>query len=123
MSDTDKPRATTLISHGGDGSGPYLMLEALASALAGDATNELPDVIAMPGDDGAEAILYLGAERGNSGVAGSCTPTYLTTPIKRSLPITYRELTPLARLVTDTYLLVVGAGHPAVTASDLFSRP
>ena len=112
----------TLIAHGGPGTGPYLMLEALANAF--DETGDgRPEVVAMPGDDGAEAILHLGRQAANAGIAGSCTPTYLTTPLKRNLPITYRDLTPLSGLVADTYLLVVGGNHPAASASELFSRP
>jgi putative tricarboxylic transport membrane protein len=105
-------RALTLISHGPPGSGPSLMLAALGAALTETSQVDSAQVIDLPGDDGAAAILRMAAAGGDELVAGSCTPTYLTTPVKQHLPVTYRDLTPLAGLVSDTYLLATRAGHP-----------
>jgi putative tricarboxylic transport membrane protein len=97
------------------------MLDALAQALAEALGCPLPTVSARPGDDGAEAILHLAAHPGHPALAGSCTPTYFTTPLKRHMNVTYRELTPLAGLVADTYLLVVRHDHPATDAVELLA--
>jgi putative tricarboxylic transport membrane protein len=115
--------ALTLISHGPPGSGPSLMLAALGAALTETSQVDSAQVIDLPGDDGAEAIMRVAAARGDDTVAGSCTPTYLTTPAKQHLPVTHRDLTALAGLVSDTYLLAVRAGHPRAQLAALFSEP
>jgi putative tricarboxylic transport membrane protein len=116
-------RALTLISHGPPGSGPSLMLAALGAALTEASPVDSAQVIDLPGGDGAEAILRVTAASGDEFVAGSCTPTYLTTPAKQHLPVTYRDLTPLAGLVSDTYLLATRRGHPRAGLAALFSQP
>jgi putative tricarboxylic transport membrane protein len=115
--------ALTLISHGPPGSGPSLMLAALGAALTETSQVDSAQVIDLPGDDGAAAILAVAAASGDAFVAGSCTPTYLTTPAKQHLPVTYRELTPLAGLVSDTYLLATRRGHPRAGLAALFGQP
>lgn len=115
--------ALTLISHGPPGSGPSLMLAALGAALTETSQVDSVQVIDLPEDDGAEAIMRIAAASGNDRVAGSCTPTYLTTPAKQHLPVTHRDLTPLAGLVSDTYLLATRASHPRARLAALFSQP
>jgi putative tricarboxylic transport membrane protein len=99
------------------------MLAALGAALTASGQVESVKVVDLPADDGAEAIMALGAAAGDELVAGSCTPTYLTTPAKRHLPVTYRQLTPLGGLVSDTYLLATRAGYPRPGLASLFSQP
>jgi putative tricarboxylic transport membrane protein len=96
------------------------MLNALADALVGS-FGERPYVRALYGDDGAEAILHLACRAGDGTVAGSCTPTYLTTPRKKGLAVTVQEFTPLAGLVADTYIVVVSAHAPWRDAESLFA--
>lgn len=114
-------RPRELVAHAGRGSGPQLMLSALARAFEEVLGEDRAEVSARAGDDGAEAILYLVDRNADPTIAGSCTPTYFTTPWKRGLPVTYRDLTPIAGLVADTYLLVNRSDHPAESAAELFA--
>jgi putative tricarboxylic transport membrane protein len=105
------PDPLEFVSHGPAGSGPHLMLSALAAALAEAGLGDAPPIISAPGQDGAEAIRRVAA--GTHGVLGSCTPTYLTTPVVHDMPEKWRTLTPIAGLVADSYLLVARAGEYA----------
>lgn len=111
-----------LISHGRSESGPSRMLQALAAALREAAVAADVAVVDRPAGDGTEAITSLASRPGDDRVAGSCTPTYLTTPAKRHLAVTYRDLTPLGRLVADTYLLVTRHDAPWADAAEMLSR-
>jgi putative tricarboxylic transport membrane protein len=99
------------------------MMAALAAALVETDQAASVEVIDLPGSDGAEAILRLGTSAGEPDIAGSCTPTYLTTPAKQHLAFTHRELTPLAGLVADTYLIVTRANHPRAELAAMFAEP
>lgn len=113
----------TLVSHGPAGSGPALMMQALAAACRQTTLNQAVRTIDLPSADGAEAINYLGERAGDGTVLGSCTPTYLTTPLKQHLPWTSKDFTAISGLVTDTYLIAVRSGHPRAKLSTLFAAP
>ena len=96
------------------------MLSALAAALVEAGVCRSASVTAEPEQDGGAAIRRVAA--GGSGVLGSCTPTYHTTPVVHELPQTWQTLTPIAGLVADSYLVVVRTGSFANSA-ELFSGP
>ena len=112
MQSSPAPQRLRLISHGSPGSGPDRLLGALAAAILEASAGTKPAVEHLPGGDGADAIMALAAAAGDGSVAASCTPTYLTTPVKRHLAVRYSDLTPLGRLVADTYLLAVRRDAP-----------
>jgi putative tricarboxylic transport membrane protein len=70
-----------------------------------------PDTLVShrPDHDGAEAIEYLVQHAGSRALISTCTPTFLTTPLKHKLDVTAAALTPICQLVEDSYLLVVPA--------------
>lgn len=113
----------TFISHGPRGSGPWLMMTALGAALQETSQAGSVTVLDLAGRDGAEAIERIAEAAGDELTTASCTPTYLTTPAKQHLPVTYRDLTPLAGLVSDTYMLATRAGHPRGGVPELFGYP
>jgi putative tricarboxylic transport membrane protein len=113
----------SFISHGPRGSGPWLMMTALGAALQETSQADSVTVLDLAGRDGTEAIERVAVAAGDELTAGSCTPTYLTTPTKQHLPVTYRDLTPLAGLVSDTYLLATRSGHPRGRVPELFGYP
>lgn len=114
------PNELELVSLGPVGSGTYLMLGALSAALAQAGSCAPPPITVAANRDGGEAILRVAA--GGPGVLGACSPAYLTTPVVHGIKETWRTLTPVARLVSDSYLLVVPTGSfPG--AAKLFSRP
>jgi len=97
-----------LVVHAGAGTGP----DVRARAIVGSGINlgvfpPNTTVSHRPGHDGAEAIEYLVQHSGNQSVISTCTPTFLTTPLKYHLDHNYAALTPICQLVEDSYLLVV----------------
>ena len=114
------PDLLQFVSLGPVGSGTYLMLEALSASLDEAGLAAPPPISIAVGQDGGEAMLQVAA--GGPGVLGACSPAYLTTPVVHGLSVTWRDLTPVARLVSDSYLLVASTGS-AKSASDLLARP
>lgn len=114
------PESLELVSLGAEGTGTYLMLNAIADALVEAGAPARPSVVAAPDRDGGAAMIRV--SEGGEGVLGACSPAYLTTPIVHGIDVTWRTLTPIARLVTDSYLLVAPTAT-ASSAAELFSRP
>jgi len=114
------PEDLRLISQGHPGSGTHLMLTAIAESIAEAGLASAPPIDVGFDLDGGEAMRMVAA--GRSGALGSCSPAYLTTPIVHGLEVTWRDLTPVAQLVTDSYLLVAPVGSVA-TAAELFAGP
>lgn len=96
-----------LIVHTPPGTPPEAMARALAAALAETGAGRAWQVVHRAGGHGEEAMRALIDGRGRADLLATCTPSFLQTPLMESLPFTYRDLTPLARLVSDRYLLVV----------------
>ncbi|GGL98118.1 tripartite tricarboxylate transporter substrate-binding protein [Nakamurella endophytica] len=113
----------TFVSHGPAGSGPSLMMAALAEAVRAVQPDLEIRTVDLPARDGAEAITHLGERPGDATVLGSCTPTYLTTPLKQDLPWRAADFTAVAGLVQDTYLLAVRTDHPRAGLDSLFDAP
>ena len=117
---TGLPDSLEFVSQGHPGSGTHLMLSALATALSEAGVCEPPPISVGFDLDGGEAIRMVAA--GGPGVLGSCSPAYLTSPVVHGMSETWESLTPVAKLVEDSYLLVVPAGT-VTDAGDLFSGP
>jgi putative tricarboxylic transport membrane protein len=101
--------AATLIVHTPGGTWPEVLARALIDGDAEAAPRaRLWELVKRSGDRGREAMDALAAAVGRDDLASTCTPLFLQTPLLTGFPITYRNLTPLARLVSDRYLVVVG---------------
>lgn len=90
-----------------------------AAALAESGAADSVDVVNLPGDGGVAALARLVGERGNGGLVmtmGLGVVGALETHRARN---TLADTTPLARLVTEPGALVVRAGSPLRTATDL----
>jgi putative tricarboxylic transport membrane protein len=100
-----------LIVHGPAGSAPPVLAGALAAAAAelGSGPWRLLD---RGGDPGVDAMKALAERPGDGALLSTCTPVFLQAPLLRGLALTHRELTPIARLVADRYLLVARADAP-----------
>ncbi|WP_236794829.1 hypothetical protein [Amycolatopsis sp. GM8] len=94
------------------------MLSALADALLQAGLTRTPPITVASDLDGGAALLHVAT--GGPGALGSCTPAYLTTPVVHGLTETWRSLTPVAGLVSDSYILVVPSGTVASPA-ELFA--
>jgi putative tricarboxylic transport membrane protein len=102
------PETLDLIVHGPPGSAPPVLAAALVEALA-EAGGMDQEVRLVPrGDDpGVDAMHLLAQRPGDRHVVSTCTPVFLQAPLLRGMALTHRALTPLARLVSDHFFLVV----------------
>ena len=102
-----------LIVHGPPGSAPPVLAAALAAAVAELGTDHRAWRLVDRGDDpGIDAMKMLTERPGDAGLLSTCTPVFLQAPLLRGSAPAHRELTPLARLVADRYLLVARADAP-----------
>jgi putative tricarboxylic transport membrane protein len=121
-------QAIDLIVHGPPGSAPPVLAAALAAAAAEVDPGAAPWRLVPRGmDPGVDAMQALSARAGDARVLSTCTPVFIQAPLIRGLPLTHRNLTPIARLVSDRYLLVVRADAAWRDAADflgaLATRP
>ncbi len=117
-----------LIVHGPPGSAPPVLAAALMEALAESGADDRLMRLVPKGDDpGIDAMNMLVARPGDGDVISTCTPVFLQAPLLRGLALTHRSLTPLARLVSDHFFLVVRTGSPiegaAAFLAELARRP
>ena len=110
-----------LIVHGHAGTGPQVMADALLLAVQSSDEQVRWETVSMPGDRGAAAMRALIDEPGRPDLLSTCTPSFLQTPLLDRLPYSYRDLTPIARLVRDWYLVLVPENSRLKSASDFVS--
>ena len=100
-----------IVVHGPPGSAPPVLAEALRAAarevrpVSGDLWR-LTDRSADPGIDAMELLF---GRAGEPRLVSTCTPVFLQAPLLRGLGPLHRKLTPIARLVSDRFLVVVRA--------------
>jgi putative tricarboxylic transport membrane protein len=115
-------QAVDLIVHGPPGSAPPVLAAALAAAAAEAEPSAAPwRLVARGADPGVDAMQTLSERAGDPYVLSTCTPVFIQAPLIRGLPLTHRRLTPIARLVSDRYLLVVHAEGPWRDAADFLA--
>lgn len=73
-------------------------------------------VVNKPERQGAAGFLYLKAKTGDDHTLMQAGAATFFNPVVLNLPITYREFTPVARLVIDDFVLWVNAETPYQTA-------
>ena len=102
-----------LIVHGPSGSAPPVLAGAFAAAVAETGLDARAWRLISRGDDpGVDAMTSLAGRARDAAVLSTCTPVFVQAPLLRGLTLTHRQLTPLARLVTDRYVVVARADAP-----------
>ena len=105
--------AVDLIVHGPPGSAPPVLARAFAAAVAETGLDARPwRLVSRADDPGVDAMASLAARHGDAAVLSTCTPVFVQAPLLRGLALTHRQLTPLARLVADRYVVVARADAP-----------
>jgi len=76
-------------------------------------------VVNKVGGSGAVAFAYVASKKGDPYVWLTATTSFLTTPARGQVPVSYKDFTMLARLSDDNFTIVVRSDSPYKTAKDL----
>jgi tripartite-type tricarboxylate transporter receptor subunit TctC len=74
----------------------------------------------IPGGGGAVAWAQIAAKRGNPHVLFAASPPIILVPMAGQTPLTHKNFTPIARLITDYSIILVRTNAPYKTAKELF---
>lgn len=103
----------TLIVHGPPGSAPPVLAAALRDAQAEMFPDRPPLALLPRGDDpGVDSMELMQTRRGDPALISTCTPVFIQAPLLRGMSLTHRDLTPIARLVSDRFYLVARSDAP-----------
>jgi len=75
-------------------------------------------VINKSGGAGAEGFLYVKSKRGDPHTIVITLSNLFTTPLHTGVPFSWRDLTPIARIALDQFILWVNAETPYKTAKE-----
>src|SRR5215475_6262981 len=75
-------------------------------------------VVNKAGGAGAEGFLDVKAKKGEAHTIVITLSNLFTTPLHTGIPFSWRDLTPVARLALDEFVLWVNADTPYKTAKD-----
>ena len=75
-------------------------------------------VVNKPGGAGAEGFTYVKAKEGDAHTIIITLSNLFTTPLHTGVPFNWKDLTPVARLALDEFILWVNAETPYKTAKD-----
>ena len=103
----------------GTGGGADQMARLISGIVEKNKLSPQP-VIAVnkSGGAGAEGFLYVKEKRGDSHTIIITLSNLFTTPLAQGTPFNWKDLTPLARLALDRFILWVNAETPYKTAKD-----
>ncbi len=103
----------------GTGGGADLMARFVSAVI--QKNNLAPQnflVVNKPGGAGAEAFLYMKAQKGNPHVILITLSSLFTTPLHTGIPFNWKDLTPVTMMALDYFVLWVNAEAPYQTAKD-----
>src|ERR671924_705901 len=75
-------------------------------------------VVNKSGGAGAEGFLHVKGKRGDAHTIIITLSNLFTTPLHTGIPFNWKDLTPVARLALDQFILWVNAETPYMTAKD-----
>ncbi len=103
----------------GTGGGADLMARFISAVLQkNNMASQNFLVVNKSGGAGAEAFLYVKFARGNPHVIVITLSSLFTTPMNTGIPFKYDQLTPLAMMALDYFILWVNADTPYKTAQE-----
>ncbi|OPL08688.1 MAG: hypothetical protein AVO33_09740 [delta proteobacterium ML8_F1] len=79
------------------------------------------NVVNKPGGSGAVGMAYVNGHAGDGHYLMAATSSLITTPLTSDVGLTFRDLTPIARLGIDPELLLVNAESDYETLDDLIN--
>ncbi len=103
----------------GTGGGADVMARLIAPLVEKHKLSPKPlVVINKPGGAGAEGFLYVKGKKGDAHTIIITLSNLFTTPLHTGVPFNWKDLTPLARLALDEFILWVNAETPYKTAKE-----
>jgi putative tricarboxylic transport membrane protein len=113
----DKP--VELVVPAGTGGGADVMARFVAPLISKYNLSPKPFiVINKSGGAGAEGFMYVKGKKGDPNVVVVTLSNLFTTPLATGVPFSWKDLTPLARLALDYFVLWVNAESPYKTAKE-----
>lgn len=111
-----------LIIPAGPGGGADVMARFMAPLISKHHLASQPFVaVNKSGGAGAEGFLYVKGKKGDPHVLIITLSNLFTTPLATGTPFNWRDLTPLARLALDEFVLWVNAESPYQTLGEFLS--
>lgn len=103
----------------GTGGGADIMARFISPLFQKNKITTVPWIVVnRSGGAGAEAFLYVKGKAGEENMVMITLDNLFTTPLATGVPFSYRDLTPIARLGLDWFILWVNAESPYKTAKE-----
>ena len=103
----------------GTGGGADVMARLIAPLVEKHKLSPRPlIVINKPGGAGAEGFLYVKGKKGDAHTIIITLSNLFTTPLHTGVPFNWKDLSPLARLALDEFILWVNAETPYKSAQE-----
>ena len=101
----------TIVVHAGAGGGSDIFARTLASAFEKEKLLPQPIVVEnKPGGSGAIAFAYVAGKKGDPHFLLTAVTSFLTTPLRGGIPVSYKDFTPIANFAFDEYMVIVKNG-------------
>lgn len=105
----------------GTGGGADIMARFLSPLFQKNKITDQPFIVVnRAGGAGAEGFLYVKGKKGDTNTIVITLDNLFTTPLATGIPFNWKELTPIARLALDYFVLWVNAESPYQTAKEYF---
>jgi len=107
----------------GAGGGADVMARFIAPIISKHKLSPKPFVVInKSAGAGAEGFMYVKGQKGNPHVIIITLDNLFTTPLATGVPFNWRDMTPVARLALDYFVLWVNAEKPYKTPNDYFAE-
>ncbi len=112
-------RPVEFIVPGGAGGGADIMARFIAPLVSKYKLSPKPwVVINKSAGAGAEGFMYVKGSKGNANLIIITLDNLFTTPLATGVPFNWKDMTPVARLALDEFVLWVNAASPYKTAME-----
>ncbi len=121
---TDKfpDRTLEFVACYGPGGGHDIMMRTMAKILREDGIISTPiNVVNKPGGGGAVGMGYVNKHKGDGHYLMATTSSFITTPLKSDIGLTYKDFTPIARLGFDPEMILVNTSKNFKTLDDVLN--
>jgi putative tricarboxylic transport membrane protein len=103
----------------GTGGGADQMARLISAVAEKNKLSKQPVIcVNKSGGAGAEGFLYVKGKKGDAHTIVITLSNLFTTPLHTGVPFNWRDLTPVARIALDNFILWVNADTPYKTAKD-----